>query len=508
MQAHRALLVSPGATASSAPSAAVVQAAAPAATAAAGLDAASVVVRVEAVALTSTDALLCGAASAARPPSQQQTARLLRELLGLSAKAAFVPGFFFCGEVLSLGSAVSGLSIGEPVLGITDVASGAADAATALAVDGSKPASPESPESADAAASRAAGTSAAVAARTGGCYREVVEVHFSKLLPMADLVSTGLRMPLVLAHVPAMVSALLCASSQLRLRGKESLLVVAPCLEAVTFLLQRLLLLGDSWCGPLYLVVEHGRAPTAAALREHPLLRPLLQADAAGSAPGRRKCAAFLDTVATLSLEEYSSDHMRQPGNGADANSTEAALRELLGTASSRQGATVLHGGGAGADVILALGVNLAPAAPPPPPAASAGEGSGEGAEDSSAAALLSDEVSKPPALLRALLGALALRGRLVTDCAELEMSPADGQHLWAKEATLSMLNPHSLLLSGARHGLLLHALTEVLARIQTMELPVVASSVASFRLFDEFRRALAEHEAPGQPPLSVLVAR
>merc|ERR1712008_603795 len=97
----------------------------------------------------------------------------------------------------------------------------------------------------------------------------------------------------------------------------------------------------------------------------------------------------------------------------------------------------------------------------------------------------------RPPTLLRTLLGALALRGRLVTNSRKVEMMPADGEHLWLKEGSLSLWNPHSLLLSGVRQGALLHALAEAAACIAREELPVVESEVAQYRLFEQFHHAL-----------------
>jgi len=92
-------------------------------------------------------------------------------------------------------------------------------------------------------------------------------------------------------------------------------------------------------------------------------------------------------------------------------------------------------------------------------------------------------------------------------------MMPADGEHLWLKEGSLSFFNPHCLLLSSARHGALLHAMVEVAGRIARAELPVAESEVAQYRLFEQFHHALEACAGRGPrgvggpgPQLAVLV--
>jgi len=140
---------------------------------------------------------------------------------------------------------------------------------------------------------------------------------------------------------------------------------------------------------------------------------------------------------------------------------------------------------GLGVDVILALDVDLAPPVAPPPAEMFAEPLGGAGTEG------LAPSPPRPPTLLRTLIGALGLRGRLVTNCGHVEMMPADGEHLWIKEASMSFINPHSLFLSAARRGVLLHAVVEVLQCIAAFELPIAESEVAQYRLFEQFNHAL-----------------
>merc|ERR1712217_110880 len=113
-----------------------------------------------------------------------------------------------------------------------------------------------------------------------------------------------------------------------------------------------------------------------------------------------------------------------------------------------------------------------------------------EAGEGSAATLSVAELPPRPPTVLRSLIGALALRGRLVTNCRDLEMTPADGEHLWTIEGSMSFLNPHRAMLSGASHGSLLHAVVEVFRRIQSAELPVAESEVAQYRLFEQFHHA------------------
>jgi len=270
-------------------------------------------------------------------------------------------------------------------------------------------------------------------------------------------------------------------ASQLRLRPGEALLVLAPRLGDVAFLLQRLLLIGDAWSGPLYLILLQGHSLTRADLERHPQLRPLLQPpdeDEGRPSPcGRMVDVSFLEDFASWSVEE----HLQQRGSaGMQPEQTAEALRELVGRAS---GLTR----GAGFDVVLALDVELAPPEPSQIPEVSTRLSDAE-VTDGTAGAL--DFPQRPTTLLRTLLGVLAVRGRLVTNSRKVEMMPADSEHLWLKEGSLSFFNPHAQFLSGARHGALLHAMAEVAGRLARRELPLADAEVAQFRLFEQFHPA------------------
>lgn len=388
-----------------------------------------VLVHLQAAALTPTDVLFCQG-----PPPP------LGELLAIAPGSSVVPGFYFFGEVHMVGSSVEGLEVGEPVVGVLD--------GPALGEEG-----------ADAA--------------SGGCFQEVVRVHFSVLLPAAELIAAGMHMASVVAHLPPMVSALFCMSAHLRLRAGEALLILAPRLGDVMFLLQRLLLISDAWSGPLYLILLQGHAPTRADLERHPLLKPLLGAsgreDEGGSSPN-----GFLEDFLSWSVE----DHLPQSGASQPEKEAEV-LRDLVGRAAELTR-------GMGFDAVLALDVELAP---PPQPMDMAGMPLVSDAAEAPSTALL-DLPPRPAMLLRVLLGHLAYRGRLVSNSRKLEMMPADSEHLWLKEGTLSFFNPHGLLLSGARHGALLHAMAEVSRRIARSELSVADAEVAQYRLFEQFHPA------------------
>lgn len=415
-----------------------------------------VLVQVQAAALTPTDLLLCTGALA--PP-----------LDGLlpppDAAAPFVPGTFFCGEVAAVGAFVEDLSVGEAVLGVINRGASAVSARSrrqgSTQLDDGEPAGAEG--------------------LAGGCYREWACVHFSYLLPVAPLAS-AFQMPSLLAHLPPMVDALFCVTTQLRLRANEALLVIAPRLVDVIFLLQRLLLIGDAWVGPLFLLLAQERVPGRAELERHPLLWPLLPGTRESSGRGEllssglgepRHRPTFFENFVGISaagLEEA-------PAQGQQAE----ALRDLV------QQLVADHTGGVGLDAILALDVDLTP--PPPkrlaqelPSAALLGDDADVG---------LMDGTARPPTLLRTLIGALSMRGRLITNCRRVEMMPADGEHLWIKEATLGFLNPHAAQLSAARYGSLLHGVVEVLGRVANSELPVVESEVVQFRLFEQFHHAV-----------------
>eukprot|EP00747_Dinoflagellata_sp_TGD_P169216 gnl/TRDRNA2_/TRDRNA2_197608_c0_seq1.p1 gnl/TRDRNA2_/TRDRNA2_197608_c0~~gnl/TRDRNA2_/TRDRNA2_197608_c0_seq1.p1 ORF type:complete len:450 (+),score=73.07 gnl/TRDRNA2_/TRDRNA2_197608_c0_seq1:122-1471(+) len=394
-------------------------------------------VQLQAAALTSTDVMLC---SEARP--------WLDELIPALATGSFVPGLFFCGEVLELGRFVEGLRVGEPVLGV---------------LDGSTLVSGEMEPGREG---------------RGGCYRERVCVHFSTLLPVAALQTSDFHMPGVVAHVPPMIDALNCVAAHLRLQAGESLLIVAIRLADVIFVLQRLLLISNVWDGPLHLVLAQGKAPTKIDLEKHPLLRPLLLrqkgGDLSGGDAGRK---TFLDDFLALSVEDHA-----QPRGAASGmlSQTGTALRDLV--------AKVAEGTrSAGFDVILALDVDLSPPPMPSPeePPVTISD------DDLSVTQAATEPPARPPTLFRTLVGALALRGRLVTNCRNTEVMPTEGENLWIKEASVSFINPHSLSLSAARHGAALHAALEVLTHILDGQLPVAQSEVVQFRLFEQFHHAL-----------------
>lgn len=373
-------------------------------------------VQLRAAALTPTDALFCS----------HTTEDLLTPP---SASEPFVPGFFFYGEVLAVGKFVQGLAAGETVVGVV----------SGLAWDG--------PEG------------------VGGCYRERLNIHFSCLLPAAELTAAKVHLPSAIAHIPPMVSALFCTSSHLRLRMGEVLLLIAPRAADAIFILQRLLLTWQAWAGPLLLVVRQGRAPTQIELERHAAIRSLMPL--VGS-------PTFLDDFTSFSEEDFLAGSA-PPGEGSQA------LQEVIEK-------VVTSTSGVGVDVALALDVDLAPPAPPPPVEPSfLGGVDADGVPEGN----LGQGAPRPPSLLRTLIGALAPRGRLITTCRGLEMSPADGECLWAKEASLSFYNPHNMLLSAARHGALLHGMSEVVGRLAAGELPAHETEVTQFRLFEQFQHAL-----------------
>lgn len=410
--------------------------------------------QVRAAALTPTDVFLC---------SQKQPWLDAVQPVGSSA---FIPGFFFSGEVLALGPFVEGLVAGEPVFGVLD---GAALAGT-TAVDANQ-------ASAQDAESRYDGE----VLTDGGCYRERFCVHFSCLVPVASL-SSKYHLPSVIAHLPPMVDALFCAASHLRLCAGEALLVIVPRLVDAIFLMQRLFLMQDAWVGPLYLILQHGRAPTRNELERHPMLKPLL----AGARRGGDAEPTLLDDFMGFSIEEHLQHQDRPTSGGAGISAVTAELSPQAEAKALGQLVTNISEStnGMGVDVVLALGVDLAPPESSPP----------EGDDDAVAQAALdpaTPSVRPPPTALRALISALALRGRLISSCRNLELGPADAEHLWAKECSVSFLNPHCLLLSAARRGTMLHAVVEVVGRIARGELPVAESEVVQYRLFEQFHHAV-----------------
>lgn len=407
-----------------------------------------VLVQVRAAALTPTDVHVC--------KQEQQLVDALQPI----GSGTFIPGFFFCGEALALGPFVEGLAVGEQVLGVLD---GSALSGSAGAVDE------------EGRPNRQEGE----ALTDGGCYRERFCVHFSCLVPAASL-AAKLHLPSVIAHLPPMVDALFCAASHLRLRAGDALLVVVPRLVDAIFLLQRLFLMQDAWIGPLYLILQHGRAPTRNELERHPMLKPLL----AGAKRGGEAEPTLLDEFMGLSIEE----HFQHQGSTAGAGISAAAERTPQAEAEALRKLVAIVSdstSGMGVDVVLALGVDLAPLP----------ESSPEGVADDDAVAvsLESASPSARPSLtaLRALISALALRGRFITSCKGLELGPADTEHLWSKECSVSFLNPHCLLLSAARRGTMLHAVVEVVGRIARGELPVAESEVVQYRLFEQFHHAM-----------------
>ncbi|CAJ1373539.1 unnamed protein product [Effrenium voratum] len=335
-----------------------------------------VLVRVQAAALAATDVQLCHRSFTSEP-------------------STFIPGVFFTGKVLTLGRSVRGLRVGELVLGIAKT-------------EGDEP---------------------------GGCYRETVCAHFSTLLPLEGLVEAKLQPATVLAHVPPMISALTCIASHLRLQPSQAFLLIAPRLNDVIFILQRLLI-SESWQGPLYLLLLTGPALRREDLERHVALQPLLSG---GVLEGSKN---FLHDMMGFSVEEHMDSFA----------SSEAVLEELVAKVAwkDRQVDTA----------------------------------------DLDAACVALEPVAKRRALLRSMVSALALGGRLVTNRG-LEISPAEGQHLWVKECSVSFFNPHCMPLSMLRHGELLHAAAEVCGRIAAGELCVTDSEVAQFYLFDQFQQAL-----------------
>lgn len=396
-----------------------------------------ILVQVRGAAFTPTDVELC---SKPQPPFD----RLLRA-------ESFTPGFFFCGEVLSLGLFVEGLTCGEPVLGLLDGAS-------LRAVE-------EGSGTSNEAADHGFGSDG------GGCYRERFCVHYSQLVPAVGLVP-NFHLPSVIAHVPPMIHALYCVSSHLRLRPGESLVILAPRFASAVFVLQRLLLLQDTWIGPLFLIVQHSRAPSAADLERHALLAPLLKSRPPGD-------QFLLENLYGYSVEE----HWQQvKGGGGSVPLEDAAeiTRELLDK-------IVDITAGAGVNVVLNLGIELLP------PEAPQEVGPALVEDEAALSPLVGPLPKAPPTLLRALLASLALQGRLVTSGRRLELSPAESEHLWAKECSISFLNPHSMVLSAERHGSMLHAMVEVMGRIASEQLPVVEAEVAQYRLFEQFHHAFED---------------
>jgi len=317
----------------------------------------------------------------------------------------------------------------------------------------------------------------------GGCYREAVRVPFSNLIPMSGVLPSSFHIPSVIAHLPPMVNALFCVASHLRLRAMETLLLIVPRLADVIFLLQRLLLISDAWIGPLYLVVLHGNAPTREELEKHPLLQPLLlrgmHDDHSGNSTVENTAGplrTFLDEFTSFSVEE---NLHKMPGAMLPPEQMTQGITEIVHK-------IVDCTQGAGLDVILALDVDLSP----PTSSLTLDLCSKATEGDCADGQPIFDHPPQPPALLRKLIGALALRGRLITNSHKIEMTPADSEHLWAKEGGLSVLNPHCLPLSGARHGVMLHAIVEVVGRIASVELPVAESEVLQYRLFEQFHLA------------------
>jgi len=400
-----------------------------------------VLVQVQAAALTPTDTLLC-----------TESASPLTELISVSHRP-FVPGFFFCGKVLALGPFVEGLAVGEAVLGALDGSS----LCHGAPVDSN-------------------GQRGSAQTHAGGCYRECACVHYSELLPAADLLAAGCHLPSVVAHLPPMIDALFCVAANLRLRATEALLIIAPRVADVIFLLQRLLFICDAWAGPLYLILLHGSVVSRTDLERHPLLRPLVSDQARHT---------FLESFSCFSVEEQAQKRF---GTAAQPSQLVETLQDVVGQ--------IVNGTrGIGVDVILAFDIDLAPPVSPPPAELYALPTTG-GTGDP-----LSEPMpTRPPTLLRTLISALALRGRLITNCGHVEVMPADGEHLWIKEGSVSFMNTHCLLLSSARRGALLHAAVEVTGCIACSDLPVAESQVVQYKLFEQFQDALEARSASATP--------
>eukprot|EP00933_Yihiella_yeosuensis_P004716 TRINITY_DN109116_c0_g1_i1.p1 TRINITY_DN109116_c0_g1~~TRINITY_DN109116_c0_g1_i1.p1 ORF type:complete len:489 (+),score=72.14 TRINITY_DN109116_c0_g1_i1:49-1515(+) len=417
-----------------------------------------VLVQVQAAALTPTDVLLCTgdveSLLTGRPAASGKSTS--------SGGTAFVPGIFFYGKVLGLGPFTEGLDAGETVLGIAPQATEALRSMYSGSHENRGIQEDSvSVEEKELLSSR----------DVGGCYRETICVHFSTILPAGILTEAKLSMAAVVAHLPPMVSSLTCVASNLRLRPAESLLIVAPRLHDVAFILQRLLLLSDAWQGPLFLIVLQGHAPSGADLLRHPLLRPLLSVLPNSHGGGALGSGTFLDDINGYSVEEHAKKRF---GNTPLPEQVVSSLHELVTTVSASTG---------GVDAILALDAILSPEE-------RLTEAMAENADLDKACSAL-EGPPRSTTLLRTLLSALAVRGRLVTNSRRLEMTPADGEHLWAKECSLSFFNHHCLPLSGVRHGELLHALAEVCGRLAAGELAMADSEVVQYRLFDQFPQAL-----------------
>eukprot|EP00746_Dinoflagellata_sp_MGD_P165163 gnl/MRDRNA2_/MRDRNA2_94275_c0_seq1.p1 gnl/MRDRNA2_/MRDRNA2_94275_c0~~gnl/MRDRNA2_/MRDRNA2_94275_c0_seq1.p1 ORF type:complete len:436 (+),score=65.67 gnl/MRDRNA2_/MRDRNA2_94275_c0_seq1:69-1376(+) len=383
-----------------------------------------VLIQVQAASLTATDVLLC---SEGRSP--------VSELVTDNASSSFVPGFFFLGSVKAVGKLVTGLPVGEMVLGVCQQSD-----------------SSSNHNSDDGTEAREETTGL-----ENGCYQDHVCVHFTSLFPMTAIAEAEFNLASVLAHVPPMVDALLCATMSLQVKEGDSLMILAPRLVDVIFLIQRLLLLG-TWLGPLLLIFTKGRAPTKEEFERLPQLAPILRKvrDAAGG-----KAETFLDNLSCFSVVDEAAK-----GRG---------LQDIL------RGEVKRRTGNAGVDVIYAMDLPLA--------------------QQVQQASSPLEEIGRPtsaveteggPQVLRHLLSLLAERGRLVSSVPAFELNPADSEHLWLKEASFSFANPHSSLLLGTRKGILLHAMLKVMQNIVNGDLPVSsADSIVQYHMFSEFETAV-----------------
>eukprot|EP00929_Paragymnodinium_shiwhaense_P001803 TRINITY_DN102010_c0_g1_i1.p1 TRINITY_DN102010_c0_g1~~TRINITY_DN102010_c0_g1_i1.p1 ORF type:complete len:467 (-),score=54.09 TRINITY_DN102010_c0_g1_i1:125-1525(-) len=399
-------------------------------------------VAVVAAAITASDVSICGGPLPAAFQNiiwgEELSQTPLAEPASPKSSPAFVPGCFFLGKVLQLGASVDGIRTGDPVLGVVDGLMTGAE-------------------------TRSTQQRSQDEALAWGCYRECICIHYSCLLPLTQMPS-GIDMPALLAHVPPMLDALLCTTRQLRLRRDESLVVIAPRVADVVFLLQRLLLISNEWRGPLFLVVLKGRAPSQGDLERHPLLRPVIS----------RLCTddelnqSFLGDFVGLAVED---ELKKLPA--AEASSQDEALRRTLADISTATN-------GIGADVILALGLDLMLPCPTM-------------AQHMASLEAPATTTAKRPAssLIRALAGTLALSGRLIVDCPRLELMPSEGEHLWTKGASLAFLNPYCLPLTPTHQGILIHAMAEVLGRVACSDLPIVEAEVSQYRLFEQLHSAL-----------------
>merc|ERR1712008_451299 len=139
---------------------------------------------------------------------------------------------------------------------------------------------------------------------------------------------------------------------------------------------------------------------------------------------------SFLDDFTGFSVEE----HLQQKSAGvAQPDQSTEALKELVGEVH------VLTGG-VGVDVVMACDVDLTPdpAVQQDPLDAVSNSVSAQNGISARGHGIPVEPQHRPPTLLRTLLGALALRGRIVTNSRKVEMMPADGEQekncLWSSQ--------------------------------------------------------------------------